>query len=103
MLWGFRPVGLALLVAALVRISRAALKGPFAVALATLAFVAFYVVHLPFLVVLIGCGAVYIGWRGPWSGARSRRAARRWCSWPRAAHAPRAPPPRGCWTSRGSS
>ncbi|MGZ6059506.1 MAG: chromate transporter, partial [Myxococcaceae bacterium] len=62
-LWGFRPVGLALLVAALVRISRAALKGPFAVALATLAFVAFYVVHLPFLVVLIGCGAVYIGWR----------------------------------------
>jgi len=36
-LWGFRPVGLALLVAALVRISRAALKGPFAVALATLA------------------------------------------------------------------
>ena len=62
-LWGFRPVGLALLVAALVRISRAALKGPFAVALATLAFVAFYFVHLPFLVVLIGCGAVYIGWR----------------------------------------
>lgn len=62
-LWGFRPVGLALLVAALVRISRAALKGPFPVALAILAFFAFSVVRLPFLVVLIGCGALYIGWR----------------------------------------
>ncbi len=62
-LWGFRPVGLALLVAALVRISRAALKGPFPVALACLAFVGFTFARLPFLVVLIGCGALYIGWR----------------------------------------
>jgi chromate transporter len=62
-LWGFRPVGLALLLAALVRISRAALKGAFPVALATLAFVGFYVARLPFLLVLLGCGALYLGWR----------------------------------------
>jgi chromate transporter len=66
-LWGFRPVGLALLLAALVRISRAALKGVFAVFLATAAFAAFYFGHVPFLVVLIGCGIVYIARsaRGP--------------------------------------
>src|SRR5438132_13137287 len=40
-LWGFRPVGLALLLAALVRISRAALKGVFPVVLAIVAFGAF--------------------------------------------------------------
>src|SRR5512138_166734 len=52
-LWGFRPVGLALLLAALVRISRAALKGLFPVALAITAFVAFYSGRLPFLLVLV--------------------------------------------------
>lgn len=62
-LWGFRPVGLALLLAALVRISRAALKGVFPVALALAAFVAFYFAHLPFIVVLVGCGLASIGWR----------------------------------------
>lgn len=62
-LWGFRPVGLALLLAALVRISRAALKGVFPVVLAVAAFVAFYFAHLPFIVVLLGCGLVSIGWR----------------------------------------
>src|SRR5947208_14540124 len=61
-LWGFRPVGLALLLAALVRISRAALKGPFAVALAAAAFVSFFFVKLPFVAVLLGCGALYILW-----------------------------------------
>ena len=59
-LWGFRPVGLALLLAALVRISRAALKGAPPVALAIVAFVAFYFAHLSFIVVLIGCGIAYI-------------------------------------------
>lgn len=59
-LWGFRPVGLALLLAALVRISRAALKGVLPVALAILAFVAFYFAHLSFVIVLIGCGVAYI-------------------------------------------
>jgi len=59
-LWGFRPVGLALLLAALVRISRAALKGALPVVLALAAFSAFYFAHLPFIVVLIGCGVLYI-------------------------------------------
>jgi chromate transporter len=70
-LWGFRPVGLALLLAALVRISRAALKGPFPVALAGAAFAAFYFARLPFIVVLVGCGLAFVGWRkiGPRSGA----------------------------------
>jgi len=62
-LWGFRPVGLALLLAALVRISRAALKGPLPVALALAAFGAFYFAHLPFILVLVGCGVAYIAAR----------------------------------------
>jgi chromate transporter len=62
-LWGFRPVGLALLLAALVRISRAALKGAFAVGLAAAAFAAFYLAHLPFVLVLVGCGVAYVAWR----------------------------------------
>jgi chromate transporter len=62
-LWGFRPVGLALLLAALVRISRAALKGSFAVVLAVVAFVAFYLVHVPFVVVLVGCGLAHVAAR----------------------------------------
>src|SRR5256886_6047586 len=62
-LWGFRPVGLALLLAALVRISRAALKGVFPVVLAVAAFVAFFFGQLPFLIVLLGCGLSFIGWR----------------------------------------
>ncbi len=76
-LWGFRPVGLALLLAALVRISRAALKGPFPVALALVAFAAFFLGHVPYLVVLIGCGAIYIAWSrlGPGSRGSSIAAA----------------------------
>jgi chromate transporter len=62
-LWGFRPVGLALLLAALVRISRAALKGILPIALAIAAFVAFFFAHLPFIVVLLGCGVAYIAIR----------------------------------------
>jgi len=61
-LWGFRPVGLALLLAALVRISRAALKGWFPVLLAMAAFVAFYFLRLPFILVLLGCGVAFVGW-----------------------------------------
>jgi chromate transporter len=59
-LWGFRPVGLALLLAALVRISRAALKGVFQIVLALAAFAAFYFAHLPFIAVLLGCGILYV-------------------------------------------
>jgi chromate transporter len=62
-LWGFRPVGLALVLAALVRISRAALKGWFPVLLAAAAFLAFYFLQVPFIIVLIGCGFIFIGWR----------------------------------------
>jgi chromate transporter len=58
-LWGFRPVGLALLAAALVRISRAALKNVFQIALAAAAFVAFFSGKVPFIPVLLGCGLVY--------------------------------------------
>src|SRR5512138_1493454 len=74
-LWGFRPVGLALLLAALVRISRAALKGIFPVVLAITAFVAFYLGRLPFLLVLLGCGLAYIGWRRMGPGTRAAAAA----------------------------
>lgn len=72
-LWGFRPVGLALLLAALVRISRAALKGPFAVALALAAFAAFFFAHLPFIAVLFGCGVASLAWKR--LGPRARPAA----------------------------
>src|SRR5262249_42700688 len=69
-LWGFRPVGLALLLAALVRISRAALKGLLQVVLAIAAFVAFFVATLPFILVLLGCGAAFMAWRRLGPGAR---------------------------------
>jgi chromate transporter len=76
-LWGFRPVGLALLLAALVRISRAALKGVFPIVLAIAAFVGFYFARLPFPVVLLGCGFVFIAWQrlGPRSRATASAAA----------------------------
>jgi chromate transporter len=74
-LWGFRPVGLALLLAALVRISRATLKGPLAVALAALAFVAFFFARLPFPVVLIGCGLAFVAWRRARGAAGAAAAA----------------------------
>src|SRR5512133_388537 len=74
-LWGFRPVGLALLLAALVRISRAALQGPFAVALAAGAFVAFYFARLPFVLVLLGCGLLFVAWKRRGPGSRAAVAA----------------------------
>ncbi len=74
-LWGFRPVGLALLLAALVRISRAALKGVFPVVLAITAFVAFFFGRLPFVLVLLGCGLVFIAWRRMGPGSRVVAAA----------------------------
>src|SRR2546430_2571297 len=75
-LWGFRPVGLALLLAALVRISRAALKGVFPVVLGIAAFVAFFFLKLPFILVLLGCGAAFLLWKklGPGSAALSATA-----------------------------
>jgi chromate transporter len=70
-LWGFRPVGLALLLAALVRISRAALKGPFAIALAVAAFVAFFFGHVPFIPVLFACGIASVAWKRLGPGSRA--------------------------------
>lgn len=60
---GFRPVGLALLLAALVRISKATLKGALPITLAVIAFLAFFVVKLPFILVLIGCGLAFVAWK----------------------------------------
>ena len=74
-LWGFRPVGLALLLAALVRISRAALKGGFPVALALGAFVSFFFLRMPFPVVLIGCGLAFIAFQKLGPGTRAVAAA----------------------------
>lgn len=74
-LWGFRPIGLALLLAALVRISRAALKGVFPVVLAAAAFVAFFFGRLPFILVLLGCGLLFIAWRRMGPGSRLAAAA----------------------------
>jgi chromate transport protein ChrA len=62
-LWGFRPVGLALLCAALVRISRAALKSVVQVVLAAAALGAFHFAGVPFPIVLVACGLLYVGWR----------------------------------------
>ncbi len=70
---GFRPVGLALLLAALFRISKATLKGPLPVALAVTAFVAFFLLKLPFILVLVGCGIAFVAWKrlGPRGKAAS--------------------------------
>ena len=74
-LWGFRPVGLALLLAALVRISRAALKGAPQVGLALAAFVAFFALELPFVLVLVGCGLTYLLWKKRGSARKTAAGA----------------------------
>ncbi|GEJ57126.1 chromate efflux transporter [Anaeromyxobacter diazotrophicus] len=74
-LWGFRPVGLALLLAALVRISRAALKGVFPAVLAAAAFAAFYFGRVPFVLVLLACGLGYVAWHRLGPGSRTAAAA----------------------------
>jgi chromate transporter len=86
-LWGFRPVGLALLLAALVRISRATLKGMLPVGLAIAAFVAFFIVKVPFLFVLLGCGALFIAWKKLGPGSRVATTAALLLLSPGSAHA----------------
>jgi chromate transporter len=86
-LWGFRPVGLALLLAALVRISRATLKGVFPVVLAIAAFGAFFIARLPFIPVLLGCGIVFATWTRFGPRARSATAAALLLGLPVSAHA----------------
>ena len=57
---GLKPVVVALVVHAVFRIGRRALKGPFAIALAALAFAALEFAHIPFPLVVLAAGLV--GW-----------------------------------------
>jgi chromate transporter len=69
--WYFLKLG------SLVRISRAALKGVFPVVLALAAFVSFYLLRLPFILVLLGCGLAFVARRriGPWGRTAAATAA----------------------------
>jgi len=58
-LWGFRPVALALIAAAMWRIGKAALRSWEQVVLAALAFAAFHFAQVSFVAVLAACGAAY--------------------------------------------
>ena len=61
---GFRPVALALLAAAMLRLSKAALRTGFQRVLAVLAFGASVFLHVGFVPLLLGCGVVSIlRWR----------------------------------------
>jgi len=69
---GFRPVALALLAAAMLRLSKAALRTTFQKGLAVLAFGASMFLHVGFVPLLLGCGAASIvRWRvrGAMAGA----------------------------------
>lgn len=69
---GFRPVALALLASAMLRLSKAALRTGFQKVLAVLAFGASVFLHVGFVPLLLGCGAVSIlrsRLRGPGAGA----------------------------------
>jgi chromate transporter len=57
---GFRPVALALLAAAMLRLSKAALRTGFQRVLAMVAFGASLFLHVGFVPLLLGCGAVSI-------------------------------------------
>ena len=61
---GFRPVALALLAAAMLRLSKAALRTTFQKVLAVVAFAASLFLHAGFVALLLGCGAASIvRWR----------------------------------------
>lgn len=55
---GVRPVAMALVAAAAVRISRKALKGRLSYVLMAAAFLASYVAGVPFVAILVGCGVL---------------------------------------------
>jgi chromate transporter len=57
---GFRPVALALLASAMLRLSKAALRTPFQWVLAAAAFCASIFLHVGFVALLLGCGAISI-------------------------------------------
>ena len=61
---GFRPVALALLAAAMLRLSKAALRTTFQKVLAVVEFAASLFLHVGFVALLLGCGAASIvRWR----------------------------------------
>jgi chromate transporter len=61
---GFKPVVVAIVVEAVARIARRALKGPAHVAIATAAFIGIYLLHVPFpLIVLLAGGSGLLGAR----------------------------------------
>lgn len=76
---GMRPAAMALIAAAAVRLSSRALKGPAAYTLMTIAFLASYLIGVPFLPVLLGSGflGLWLARRGggapakPFHGFRS--------------------------------
>lgn len=55
---GFKPVVVAIVVEALIKIGRRALKGSFHYILAALAFIAIYFLHVPFPLIVLGAGLV---------------------------------------------
>ncbi len=57
---GFRPVALALLASAMLRLGKAALRTPFQRVLSVLAFAASVFLHVGFVPLLLGCGALAI-------------------------------------------
>ncbi len=66
---GVRPVAMALVAAAAVRISRKALKGRLSYVLMSAAFLASYALGFPFVAILVGCGVL-----GFTLGARHRES-----------------------------
>jgi len=62
--YGMKPVVLAIVVEALLRVGRRAMAGPAMVALAAIAFLAMFVFAVPFPIVVLGAGLVgYVGGR----------------------------------------
>jgi chromate transporter len=69
---GLKAAVVALIVEAILRIGRRALRGPLAVAIAVLAFVAIYLLHIPFPLIVLGAAAFGYAWtRGGRAGFTS--------------------------------
>jgi chromate transporter len=59
---GLKAAVVALIVEAILRIGRRALRGPLAVSIAVLAFVAIYVLHVPFPLIVLGAAVFGYAW-----------------------------------------
>lgn len=68
---GMKPAVLAVVVTAVIRIGRRALAGPWSVALAVTAFVALFVLRLPFPLVIVGAALAGVALRGRIGGVRT--------------------------------